>query len=54
MTIKFTEMRDTLRSYDSTLFDNMEIEFGKTKEQLVDLELKNSKLQEQLEKGFYC
>ena len=37
MTIKFTEVRDTLKSYDSTLFDNMEIELGKTKEHVARL-----------------
>ena len=34
-----------------TLFDNMEIELGKTKEHVAYLELQNSKLQEQLVNG---
>ena len=44
MTIKFMEMKAIVDSYDSTLFDTMEIEFGKTKEKLASLELKNSRL----------
>ena len=51
MTLKFTEARDTLRSYDSTLFDNMEIELGKTKEYVSSLELKNSELESKLANG---
>ena len=51
MTLKFTEARDTLRSYDSTLFDNMEIELGKTKEYMSSLELKNSELESKLANG---
>ena len=47
MTIKFHEMKAVVDSYDSTLFDTMEIEFGKAKEMLASLELENSKLEEQ-------
>ena len=44
MTIKFLEMKAIVDSYDSTLFDTLEIEFGKAKEELAILELNNSKL----------
>ena len=44
MTIKFLEMKAIVDSYDSTLFDTMEIEFGKAKEELASFELNNSRL----------
>ena len=45
MTIKFKEMKAIVESYDSTRFDTMEIEFGKTKELLSNVELENSRLE---------
>ena len=48
MTIKFHEMKAIVDSYDSTKFDSMEIEFGKAKENVASLELKNSKLVNEL------
>ena len=45
MTIKFMEMKATVESYDSTRFDTMELEFGKTKELLSNVELENSRLE---------
>ena len=49
MTIKFLEMKAVVDSYDSSLFDSMEIEFGKTKDALAMLELKHSNLAKELQ-----
>ena len=52
MTIKFFEMKAIVDSYDSTLFDSMEIDFGKAKEELAILELINSNLVKEKEESF--
>ena len=49
MNIKLLEMKSVMDSYDSSLFDNMEIEFGKTKDALAMLELKHSSVTKELQ-----
>ena len=49
MNIKFLELKSVMDSYDSSLFDTMEIEFGKTKDALAMLELKHSSVTKELQ-----
>ena len=49
MNFRFLEMKAVVDSYDSSLFDSMEIEFGKTKDALAMLELEHSNLAKQLQ-----